>query len=48
MVLVEALHGGRDALEVLPPLVVYRAPNVYSAEMQAIFQGRALGEGCPS
>ena len=45
MVLVEALHGGRDALEVLPPLVVYEAPNVYSAEMQAIFQGRALAEG---
>lgn len=48
MVLVEALRGGRDALEVLPPLVVYQAPNVYSAEMQAIFHGRALGEGCPS
>ena len=45
MVLVEALRGGRDALEVLPPLVVYQAPNVYSAEMQAIFQGRALAEG---
>ena len=45
MVLVEALRGGRDALAVLPPLVVYRATNVYSAEMQAIFQGRALAEG---
>ena len=45
MVLVEALRGGRDALEVLPPLVVYRATNVYSAEMQAIFQGRALAGG---
>ena len=45
MVLVEALRGGRDALEVLPPLVVYQATNVYSAEMQAIFQGRALTEG---
>lgn len=45
MVLVEALRGGRDALEVLPPLVVYQATNVYSAEMQAVFQGRALAEG---
>ena len=45
MVLVEALRGGRDALEVLPPLVVYEATNVYSAEMEAIFQGRALAEG---
>lgn len=46
MVLVEALRGGRDALEVLPPLIVYQATNVYSAEMRAIFQGRALAEGC--
>ena len=45
MVLVEALRGGRDALEVLPPLVVYQATNVYSAEMQAIYQGHALAEG---
>lgn len=46
MVLVEALRGGRDALEVMPPLIVYQATNVYSAEMRAIFQGRALVEGC--
>ena len=46
MVLVEALHGGRDALEVLPPLVVYQAKNVYGPEMQAIFHGRGLAEGC--
>lgn len=45
MVLVEALRDGRDALQVLPPLVVYQAENVYSAEMQAIFMGRALGVG---
>ena len=45
MVLVEGLRGGRDTLEVLPPLVVYQATNIYSAEMQAIFQGRALAEG---
>lgn len=42
MVLVEALRGGRDALQVLPPLVVYQATNVYSDEIRAIFQARAL------
>ena len=46
MVVVEALRDGRDALEVLPPLVVYQATNAYSAEMQAIFHGRGLAEGC--
>lgn len=44
MVLVEAVQGGRDALTVLPPLYVYAAHGLYTAEMQAIFQGRAL---CP-
>jgi tRNA1Val (adenine37-N6)-methyltransferase len=43
LVLVEAVQGGRDALSVLPPLVVYVDRQRYSAEMQAIFQGRALG-----
>ena len=45
MILIEALRGGRDVLEVLPPLAIYQTANVYSAEMQAIFQGRALPEG---
>ncbi len=43
MVLVEAVYGGHDALEVLPPLLVCDADGRYTAEMQAIFQGRALG-----
>ena len=42
MVLVEAVHDGRDALTVLPPLWVYEASGGYTAEMQAIFQGRAV------
>jgi tRNA1Val (adenine37-N6)-methyltransferase len=42
MVLVEAMRDGRDALTVLPPLCVYAAPGVYTAEIQAIFHGRAL------
>jgi tRNA1Val (adenine37-N6)-methyltransferase len=42
MVLIEAVHDGRDALTVLPPLWVYEAGGGYTAEMQAIFQGRAL------
>jgi tRNA1(Val) A37 N6-methylase TrmN6 len=45
MVLVEAIREGRDALTVLPPLWVYEASGNYTAEMQAIFQGRgALNE----
>jgi tRNA1Val (adenine37-N6)-methyltransferase len=43
LVLAEAVQGGRDALTVLPPLYVYEARGRYTAEMQAIFQGRALG-----
>ncbi len=43
MVLVEAVCGGHDALEVLPPLFVCDASGDYTAEMQAIYQGRALG-----
>jgi tRNA1Val (adenine37-N6)-methyltransferase len=42
IVLVEARQGGRSALTVLPPLFVYAARGCYSAEMQAIFAGRAL------
>lgn len=41
MVLVEAIRDGREALTVLPPLRVYEASGDYTAEMQAIFQGRA-------
>ena len=44
VVLVEAIHDGRDALTVLPPLWVYEASGDYTAEMQAIFQGRGLGD----
>jgi tRNA1Val (adenine37-N6)-methyltransferase len=42
IVLVEALRDGRDALTVLPPLWVYEASGDYTAEMQAIFQGRVV------
>jgi tRNA1(Val) A37 N6-methylase TrmN6 len=42
IVLVEAIHDGRDALTVLPPLWVYAASGDYTAEMQVIFQGRAV------
>jgi tRNA1Val (adenine37-N6)-methyltransferase len=43
ILLVEAIRDGRDALTVLPPLWVYEASGDYTAEMQAIFQGRAIG-----
>jgi tRNA1Val (adenine37-N6)-methyltransferase len=42
MVLVEAVRGGRDALTVLSPLVVYDSQGSYTAELQAIFHGRSL------
>lgn len=42
MVLIEAVHDGRDTLTVLPPLCVYDAAGAYTAEMRMIFQGRAL------
>ncbi len=48
MVLVEAVCEGRSALEVLPPLFVCDATGHYTAEMQAIFQGRALDGGAPN
>jgi tRNA1Val (adenine37-N6)-methyltransferase len=48
MVLVEAVRDGRDALSVLPPLWVYDASGGYTAEMQAIFQGRALLPSVPT
>ena len=41
IMLVEAIRDGRDVLTVLPPLWVYEASGGYTAEMQAIFQGRA-------
>jgi tRNA1Val (adenine37-N6)-methyltransferase len=44
MVLVEAIRDGRDALTVLPPLWVYEASRDYTAEMQAIFHGRTVGD----
>jgi hypothetical protein len=40
--LIEAIRDGRDALTVLPPLWVYNPSGGYTAEMQAIFQGRAV------
>src|SRR5262245_126311 len=42
MILLEATRDGRHALTVLPPLWVYEPSGGYTAEMQAIFQGRAL------
>lgn len=42
LVLLEARRGGRAPLTVLPPLFIYDADGCYTAEMQGIFQGRAL------
>lgn len=39
LVLVEAMVGSGSALAILPPLVVYETPGVYTAAMQEIFRG---------
>ena len=44
LVLVEGVKEGRSDLLVLPPLVIYRAEDVYSEEMQAVFDGTVFGE----
>ena len=41
MLLVEAVHQGRQALAIMPPLYICDADGCYTAEMMAIFQGRA-------
>jgi tRNA1(Val) A37 N6-methylase TrmN6 len=43
MMLITAVRDGRDALMVLPPLMVGDVSGTYSPEMQAIFHGRSLG-----
>jgi tRNA1Val (adenine37-N6)-methyltransferase len=43
LVLVEGVKEGRSDLLVLPPLVIYRAADVYTEEMQAVFDGTVFG-----
>ncbi len=43
MMLITAVRDGRNALTVLPPLMVCDISGTYSPEMQAIFHGRSLG-----
>ena len=38
MVLIEARKGGSSGLEVLPPLVVYEKPGVYTQEVLEIYR----------
>lgn len=41
LVLVEGIKGGRDGVEVLAPLIIYRSGgNVYSTEVAAMMAGR--------
>jgi tRNA1Val (adenine37-N6)-methyltransferase len=40
MILVEAVKGGRSGLEILPPLIVYEAEKMYTAEVKSILAGR--------
>ena len=37
MVLIEGLHGGKSRLTVEKPLVVYKAPGVYTEEIYEIY-----------
>jgi tRNA1Val (adenine37-N6)-methyltransferase len=39
LVLVEGIKGGQSGIEILPPLIVYRAANRYSAEVAAQIAG---------
>ena len=37
MVLIEGLKGGRERITVEPPLIVYKAPNLYSDEIYRVY-----------
>lgn len=39
LVLLEAIKGGKNSLEVLPALVIYQAPNIYTSEIIQIYGG---------
>lgn len=40
MVLVEAVRGGKPMVKIAPPLVIYQAPNEYTAEIFEIYYGK--------
>ncbi|MDD2510544.1 MAG: tRNA1(Val) (adenine(37)-N6)-methyltransferase [Syntrophomonas sp.] len=42
MVLVEGQKGGAEGLTVMPPLLVYESPGVYSAELQELYSSSRL------
>lgn len=44
LVLVEGVKEGRADLVALPPLVIYRALDAYSAEMQAVLDGSVFAD----
>lgn len=37
MVLTEAVRGGRPRVSVLPPLIIYEKPGVYTREIRKIY-----------
>ena len=43
MALIEATLHGNPQLAVLPPLVIYKAPGVYTDEVDAIYYGEDIG-----
>lgn len=38
MVLVEAVKGGNSMIKIAPPLIIYEAPNIYTKEVQELYQ----------
>ncbi|MDO4582048.1 MAG: tRNA1(Val) (adenine(37)-N6)-methyltransferase [Bacillota bacterium] len=45
LLLIEAFKGGRRQLSILPPLIMYDAPNVYSKQMRAVYAAFAHMDG---
>jgi tRNA1Val (adenine37-N6)-methyltransferase len=41
-VLIEAVKGGREELKILPPLIVYQSPGVYTPYIQKLLSGEEL------
>jgi tRNA1Val (adenine37-N6)-methyltransferase len=41
LILVEGVKGGRSGIEILPPLIVYKNGNGYTAEIEAMLAGSA-------
>ena len=41
MVIVEAVKGGNSMIKIDPPMIVYKAPGVYTEQLLATYEGSA-------